>query len=619
MSDLYGFTGKILVVDLTTGEFSTLDTTDYLDEWVGGRGIGAKLHWDLVGPEVKAFDPENVLTFILGSGTGIIDTRTVIQAVSPLGYPVEHYYRSTMGSHFGSELKHAGWDGLVVKGAADKLSYILIENGEVSIRDGQELTLMDTYATQQHLWARHSPDHKVALIGPAGENLCADAHIQAGDHNAAGIGGFGAVMGSKKLKAICVRGTLDAPPVKDVEKLLELRHVEASIHEPFPGVGAAAGSMIELAGQTGEARTGYAGCFGCQQPCGYAVRWNDGSVVPMGHVKCGEFISCSAELAQTGEYVGKNHWKRITQQGLLGITGQPSYRMVVQNDIDNDYDEPITLLHNGVITEADLGIDATYGTPEFTDAFNRMLAYDKGNPFAAGAGKYANETLGTKEAIEDFEWNSLRKGIHGFAPGFWIHLYRAPGLINRITSTVSAADQRSMYHYLMPMYEWFVEDATAVGEDCANWGFTYAAKATKNMQDYKTSMDIVDRCFFNLGNDSMGAHMHLFQQIHEAITGQAYGPEEERTYAERVWVLERSIQMRQGHTRADDDLYDSVYTKMERFGVTREKVTAALEEYYDMRNIDHETGFPRRSEYERLGLADVADRLESEYGIKLPA
>lgn len=622
MSELYGYTGKILMVDLTTGNISDIPTANYLPDWIGGRGIGAKIHWDMVKPETKALDPENVLSFMLGAGTGIIDTRTVVQAVSPLGYPVESYYRTTMGSHFGAELKHAGWDGIVIVGKAERLSYLLIENDRVEIRDATDLHYMDVYATQQNLQTRHSSEHRIALIGPAGENLVRDACIQAGDHNACGLGGLGAVMGSKNLKAICVRGTLSSPAIYDVDETLRLRRTEADIMEPNPGVGAAAGSEIELAGQTGEARVGMAGCFGCNQPCGYSVRWNDGSMVAMANIKCGEFISCSAELEQTGEYVGRNHYKRIAQQGLLGLTGQPSYRMVIQDDINNIYDEPITLLHNHIITEEDLGIPYTYGTPEFTNAFNTMLAYRQGDAMTAlgeGMAKFVYEYLGTPEAIRDYELNGMRSGIHGFCPGFCITIYRSLGLMSRITSTVNAGDQRGLYHYLMPMYKPFQANAEEYGRSFANWEWTYAPMAVKFMQDFKTSMDLVDRCFFNLGADTMGPNLRLFQQLQTSISGIPYGEEEEQLCCDRVWMLERAIQTRQGHTRADDWFFDSVFEEYEQYGVTPDVVSASLDEYYGMRGIDTATGLPKRSEFERVGLASVADELETTYGIALPA
>lgn len=620
MAEYGGYTGRILFVDLSAENITELKTEDYIDEWYGGRGIGAKIHWDMVGPEVKAFDPENVLSFMGGPATGVIDTRLVVQAVTPNGYPVQSYFRSTMGSHFGAELKQAGWDGIVFVGKAPDLTYLLIEDDRVELRSANEIRQMDTYATQQHLWSRHTKDHKVCLIGPAGENLVADAHIQGGDHNACGLGGLGAVMGSKNLKAICCRGTKGSPKIVDPKRLLQLRFEESQLLAPNPGVGAAAGSEIEIAGKKGEARIGVAACYGCQQPCGYSVKYKDGSTVAMGSVKCGEFMYGQAEMEQTGEYIGKNAWRKITQQGLLGITGQASYRKVIQNDITGEHDEPITLLHCGAITEEDLGIPFKYGTPEFADRFNRMVAFREGvgDEIAKGMAVFANEYVGTPEAIRDYELNCIRKGIHGFVPGFWIHLYRSNGLLMRCTSVINSGDTRSMYHYLMPMYEPFQDRATEVGAACANWEWTYAAEATKFMGDFKMSMDTAMRCFFQVGGDAMGPHMRYNQQIHEAISGIPYGVEEEAEYCERIWLLERSIQARQGHTREDDQMFDSVYEDLAEFGVTPEKFNGALDQFYELRNIDPATGLPRKSEYARLGISYIADELENKYGIKLP-
>jgi aldehyde:ferredoxin oxidoreductase len=610
------------MVDLSAENITTINTTDYLPKWVGGRGIGAKIHWDMVGPEVKAFDPENVLSLIGGACTGIVDTRLVVQAVSPLGYPTESYYRSTMGSHFGAELKFAGWDGIVLVGKAAKLSYLLIENDQVSIRDGNELYQLDTYATQQHLWSRHTPKHRVCLIGPAGENLVRDAHLQADDHNACGLGGFGAVMGSKNLKAIAVRGTLGSPPIASVKDVLIIRAMEGAMMEPFPGVGAAAGSQLELAGQTGEARLGMAGCFGCQMPCGYAVKWKDGSTVAMGNVKCGEFISCSAELAATGEYVGKNQWKRITQQGLLGITGQPSYRYVIQNDLENYYDEPITLLHHKIITEEDLDIPYIYGTPEFTNEFNRKLAYRQGEAMTAlgeGQGKFCYEYLKTPEAIKDYEENCMRAGTHGFCPGFYIHLYRSLGLLMRMTSTINSGDQRGMYHYLFPMYPLFKDNAEMYGASFATWEWTYAPQAVKMQQDFKTAMDLTVRCYYNVGTPLMAGYPELMRNLQAAISGMAYDEQAEQDASDCVWLLERSIMTRQGHTKADDDLFDSAWEMVAPYGVKAEDGYAARDVFYQMRGVDVETALPTKTEYSRLGMSDIASRLESEYDIALPA
>lgn len=148
----------------------------------------------------------------------------------------------------------------------------------------------------------------------------------------------------------------------------------------------------------------------------------------------------------------------------------------------------------------------------------------------------------------------------------------------------------------------------------------FIEQGVKFMQDFKTSMDLVDRCFFNLGADSMGTHQRLFQRIHTAITGDDYGPEAEQEAVDRLWVLERSILARQGHTRDDDMLCDSVFEEYGRYSenVNEANFLSSLEEYYGMRNVDPATGQVRKSEYSRLSLDDVAQELETRYGVVLP-
>jgi aldehyde:ferredoxin oxidoreductase len=305
----------------------------------------------------------------------------------------------------------------------------------------------------------------------------------------------------------------------------------------------------------------------------------------------------------------------------LGITGQPSFRYVIQNDIDNYYDEPITLLHNHIITEEDLGIPYQYGTPEFTSMFNRMLAYREGvgDALAEGQAKFCYEYLKSDAAIRDYQENGLRDGQHGFCPGFYIHLYRSLGLLMLMTSTINSGDQRGMYHYLFPMYPPFRDNAEEYGASFASWGWTYAPQAVKLQQDFKTSMDLTTRCYYNVGPDIMGPNLRTMQNLHSAISGLPYDEQTEQNACDSVWLLERSILARQGHTRADDQLFQAAYEMLEPYGVKEADAQASLDEYYPMRGLDLATGLPTKTEYVRLGLLDVADRLEGEYGIALPA
>ena len=221
-SRIYGWCGKILRVNLSDSSIAEMDTMDYADRFLGGRGIATKIYWDEVGPEVSAFDPENL--FILMSGplaaTGA-QGASRFQAVSksPMTYP-ERFCYGNLGGFFSAELKRAGFDGIVVAGCADKPVYIWINDGEAEIRDASGLWGKGTYAARDILRDTHGKKVRFVATGPAGESLVRSATINT-DHEGSATGGFGAVMGSKNLKAIAVRGTVK-PAVADPEKLKEL-------------------------------------------------------------------------------------------------------------------------------------------------------------------------------------------------------------------------------------------------------------------------------------------------------------------------------------------------------------------------------------------------------------
>ena len=115
----YGYAGRLLRIDLSAGTVDTQETGDYLPEWYGGRAMAARIAWDEIPPGTAAFDPENPLMILTGPLTGTaapFSGRTTVCGISAQGYPVEWYSRSSFGGHWGPELKHAGFDGLIIKG-----------------------------------------------------------------------------------------------------------------------------------------------------------------------------------------------------------------------------------------------------------------------------------------------------------------------------------------------------------------------------------------------------------------------------------------------------------------------------------------------------------------------
>lgn len=200
--------GTILRVDLTEGKIEKQPTSTYTRDYIGGGGIGTKIFWDEVPPETRAYDPRNLLTFNAGTLTGtLMGNKIEIISKSPqlTNNPLT---TAGMGGQFGSEMKFAGYDNIIVKGKADRPVYLFIHNDKVDIRDARHLWGLDTYETQTSIKDElMDPDVQIACIGPAGENMVTCALILHSIDNTASHGGLGAVMGSKNLKAVAVRGT----------------------------------------------------------------------------------------------------------------------------------------------------------------------------------------------------------------------------------------------------------------------------------------------------------------------------------------------------------------------------------------------------------------------------
>jgi aldehyde:ferredoxin oxidoreductase len=201
-----GWSGKILDIDLSTKTYKTypLDM-EMARMFIGGRGLGARLLWDLVGPDVDPLSPENVLIFTNGplTGTGYqTSNRFSITTKSPLTGTV---LDANSGGFWGMQFKKCGYDVMIVRGKSEKPVWIEIKNEVITFHDASELWGMRVFAVTEKL-GQDNNKRNVLCIGPAGENLSRIAAIMNDRERAAARGGPGAVMGSKNLKAIVVEG-----------------------------------------------------------------------------------------------------------------------------------------------------------------------------------------------------------------------------------------------------------------------------------------------------------------------------------------------------------------------------------------------------------------------------
>ena len=204
-----GWTGKLLRVDLTAGTSVVEDIPEqWLREYMGGRGLAARYLYEEMDPTVDPLGPDNVLIFANGPLTGTPVPCGARYMVVTKGALTNAITTSNSGGHWGPEVKFAGYDLIILKGCAAKPSYLFIYDDVVEIRDAAHLWGKGVFETEDQLREDTGlPNLRVACIGQAGENLVRFACIMNDKHRAAGRSGVGAVMGSKNLKAIAVRGT----------------------------------------------------------------------------------------------------------------------------------------------------------------------------------------------------------------------------------------------------------------------------------------------------------------------------------------------------------------------------------------------------------------------------
>ena len=230
---LSGWAGAILRVDLSHRHIETAATSRYVPEYVGGKGIATRIAWDELMPGTGPYSPDNLLMFMTGPLSGTLaptSGKGIVCSVSPRAYPTPWFTYGGMGGNWTPELKFAGFDGIVFRGIADAPVYLLVEDGRAELRPADDLWGKDVFETQEALKARHGQAAQVICIGPGGENLVSSATIHHRQKNCAGMAGFGAVMGAKKLKAIVIRGTGCVAIARPAEFVAACKAVHALVH-----------------------------------------------------------------------------------------------------------------------------------------------------------------------------------------------------------------------------------------------------------------------------------------------------------------------------------------------------------------------------------------------------
>ncbi|MFC1845995.1 aldehyde ferredoxin oxidoreductase N-terminal domain-containing protein [Chloroflexota bacterium] len=633
-----GYANKILRVDLSSRKITNIPTELYADRFIGGRGIAAKIYWDEVSTSIKAFDAENRLIFITGPLAGfpsLSGSRLQICGKSPATTP-ELFCYANLGGSFGAELKFSGWDGIVVQGKSDKPIYLFINDSNVEIRDGSALWGKDNVETREILKENLGNSVKVLATGIAGQNMVPFSTVLAED-DSAGTGGFAAVMGSKKLKAIAVQGSHKVVPANP-EKLHELtnyvRNMTKDRRITPPTV---QGFPVPVKSQR-------KACYGCIAGCLRAVY--EGSNGEKGKFTCQQ---SAAYLDATLEYY--KEWTEV-----------PFYaaRLCDRYGLDTMVMEPLTKwLHRceqaGILTDAQTGIPLTeYGNLNFIETLIKKISLKEGfgDVLAQGIMKAADAVGGgSKELLGDLAFP--RTGEE------WVYDPRMFITTGLFYAMEPKRPIQHLHEISWPVAHWVAwlngaENAyvsTDVIRSLAKkfWGSeiaadfsTYEGKALagKKIQDrqyVKESLILCDYAWpmaHSKYSDNHHGDSSIESKILSVVTGKDIDEEALYKIGEKNFNLQRAILTREGHgSKETDVLPEFSYTiplqktehnpdcllpgkdgeKISRKGevVDRDKFESMRDEYYGYRGWDVANGRQTVKQLEGIGLADIARELKT--------
>jgi aldehyde:ferredoxin oxidoreductase len=433
-----GYMGKILWVDLSTGKVQIeKPKVSLYKQYIGGYGLAARLLYDRQKGGVDALGPENTLGFVTGplTGTGIPSgARYAAVAKSPL---TGGWGDANSGGFFGPYLKFAGFDAAFFTGISPKPVYVLIDEGKVEIKDAGKLWGKDAYETEDALMAEYGKDSRVACIGPAGEKLSLIAAIMTDRGSAAGRSGLGAVMGSKKLKAVVARGT-QTVTVADKEAVGRLRteHVKG-LMAPGPmnleglhkfGTSALT-SMSAMSGDTPVKNWGGIGTRDIKSVEGLKADVVAGYVTKLtGCWHCP--IACKALIKEgTGEFKYAAGARRPEYEtlGAFGVmcANNDTESINKANDICNRYGLDtisagstiafaMECYENGILKKEDTGgIELRWGNPKAMIAMTEKMAKREGlgNILADGV-KVAAEKIGRGAEKFSVQIGGQELGMH---------------------------------------------------------------------------------------------------------------------------------------------------------------------------------------------------------------
>jgi len=596
---MFAWKGKMLRIDLSRGNCSVEEIPfDLLRDYIGGRGAGLRILFDEMDPKIDPLGPDNKLIFATGPlvGTGVpAGGRYIVVSKSPLSGAISN---PCCGGYFGPNLKFAGYDFLIIEGQSPGPVYVTIRDDRVDIRPADSLWGKWASETERLIRGELSADldawelnnMSIVTIGPAGENLVRFACIMSDGGRAAGRSGLGAVMGSKKLKALVVSGTGDVTIAdvngfkKAVMDFFEEGRANKSLEKrrrwgtwSLPGRANKTGTQAALNFQSGyfepfckfedpdvirdSLRVRDEGCFGCPFACGKRSRIQD--------------------LAYPGTAKGPEHESMALLGSNCGIGDLDDIFRAnyLCNELGMDTISAgaiiscaMELSEKGYLPQEDIGFPLGFGNTEAMFQLIRKTALreDFGDLLAEGGDALARR----------YGHPELFMGIKGMGMPAW----HPQGIevigLQYATNNVGGCHTKAT----LPFYEGRKDPALHVEQ-------------TKQDQDYVAVVDSSVLCWIIYHGPLWGEKLLSWLRI---TTGVAYTEADLSLIGERIWNLERLFNLRAGLSRKDDRLPKRM-THEPRVKNQVVHLDRMLSEYYQLRGWNQE-GVPTPEKLKQLGL-----------------
>jgi len=621
------FKATILRVDLTKQKIEKQELPQkFVEDYLGGRGIGAKLLYDELPAGTNPLSPENMVVFsssVLGGTFAPASARLTVSSKSP---ETNFYCKSNVGSHFSPELRFAGYDCIVVTGAADKPVYLYIKDDIVEIRDAGHLWGRDVRETDRILKEElGDSEFCIMSIGPAGENMVKYSAIMSGIYRCAARAGMGTVLGSKKLKAIVVRGTGTVQvnnPEKFAETALNARELVKDDKDRFF-------RYFYFGTQRGVVWANNAGTNSARN---FQTGWIDDAYKVSGEyirdryqtteTGCGSCVLCCGTFYEVkeGPYKGCHsegpEWETCNGFGARVGTSDTEF-MLRANELSNLYGLDICsvssviafameLYQRGIITRKDTdGLDLSWGNRETILELLRKISQREGfgNVLAESITAIAENYKGSENyviAIKGLPITTVDPRITvPYALAFAVNPRGGDHLHTEILCQFGAN----------PEHVRIAREISNSPEGANRLSYDGKARMVKYHEQVCCATDSLGICFIH----TLSSHRvspGIMADLFESATGISMDVDKLMLAGERILTLERAFNLREGLRKEDDTLPGRMFDDEIPDGpskglrVSKEAFNEILEEYYELHGWNS-NGIPGIETMNRLGLNPI--------------